>query len=74
MPTHSELAQVYSNQYNVDRDREDSTTILGLSDIPNHTVDLFGPFSDRDLFNKTFEDLCISDDDSDFDNGYDFDQ
>jgi len=38
---------------------------LGLDDI-RPSDDLFGPFADKDdLFNKTFEDLCISDDDSD---------
>ena len=38
---------------------------MGLTDIPSPTDDLFGPFVDKEMFNKTFEDLCISDDDSD---------
>jgi len=42
----------------------DPTITMGLTDIPSPTHDLFGPFADKELFNKTFEDLCISDDDS----------
>jgi len=37
---------------------------MGLSDIPSPTDDLFGPISDKELFSNSFEDLCISDDDS----------
>jgi len=37
---------------------------MGLTDIPSPTDDLFGPFADKALFNKTFEDLCISEDES----------
>jgi len=36
---------------------------IGLADIPSPTDDLFGPFVDKEMFNKNFEDLCISDDD-----------
>jgi len=43
---------------------EEDVTVMGLTDIPSPTDDLFGPFADKELFNKTFEDLCISDDDS----------
>lgn len=41
-----------------------NTVSMGLTDIPSPTDDLFGPFVDKEMYNKTFEDLCISDDDS----------
>lgn len=42
----------------------ENSVSIGLTDIPSPTDDLFGPFVDKEMFNKTFEDLCISDDDS----------
>ena len=51
--------QVFSNHHHPE------VVSMGLTDIP--TTDLFGPFADKELFNKTFEDLCISDDDSESD-------
>ena len=43
---------------------DDNSMSIGFSEIPSPTDDLFGPFVDKEMFNKTFEDLCISDDDS----------
>jgi len=57
---------VFNNHHNNVKDAElfSDCMTMGLTDIPSPTDDLFGPFADKDLLNKTFEDLCISDDDS----------
>lgn len=62
-------AQMMFNQHHAPQDTDlfadpNSTLTMGLTDIPSPTDDLFGPYADKELFNRTFEDLCISDDDS----------
>lgn len=59
---------VFSNHINPKDNRDEifsECMSMGLTDIPSPTDDLFGPFSDKDLFSKKFglEDIgCLSDD------------
>jgi len=64
-PTPPKTQMAFNNHHHPqDELFSDPTITMGLTDIPSPTHDLFGPFADKELFNKTFEDLCISDDDS----------
>jgi len=64
-PTPPQSQMVFNSHRNVkDSELFADCMSMGLSDIPSPTDDLFGPISDKELFSNSFEDLCISDDDS----------